>query len=642
MATTYDDFYNSAKKSGLLSQFSESDLGIAQSNPDYGAALLDIYKDRSKATTSEQKMITNEAAAQLRKQYGSYGTGDAGNKSFVSSYGSKIDNLTDKISNYGDFERPTYTSQYTDTVKDLMNQIKDYGSYTPAEYQSRYGSAVDSLIKQIDNYKQFTPAEYQSRYDEQIQNLLGDLANYKQYTPEEFVSRYGDRISNLTDQIQNYGSFDWARNGQYQDLLDSILSREAFSYDPEQDENFSAYRKAYLREGDRAAANALAQAAAATGGRASSWAQTASQQAGNYYAAQLADMIPQLRQQALDEYNNALAQRINDLGLLTSDRDTEYQQYLNELARLRQNAQELQALEDTDYSRYQDRTNREMQLNEQGRQRLQDNLSTLTALDERDYNRYGDKTSLDYQIYLNQLAQLQQRLQNAQGQEQTDYSRYLDQTNREMQLNEQGRQRLLENLGMYQGQEQNEYKRYLDETDAQYQLYLNGLQQLRDNLSMYQGQEQTDYSRYLSELDEDYRRDQTQRAADQQAFENAVDRAALGDWSGISDLYGPEAANRMMRAWAVDNPLAAYQSGNITGEDYFTITGTYPIGYTPAGGVAGSGQRAASDILREQEHEMQNRATNLLNSAMTQEQIEAAKNYQTAVRNIINSETTKF
>lgn len=76
----------------------------------------------------------------------------------------------------------------------------------------------------------------------------------------------------------------------------------AFQYDPETDPNMAAYRKMYLREGERATADALAQASAATGGIPSSHAVTAATQAGNYYAAQLADKVPELRAQAYQEY----------------------------------------------------------------------------------------------------------------------------------------------------------------------------------------------------------------------------------------------------------------------------------------------------------------------------------------------------
>ena len=88
----------------------------------------------------------------------------------------------------------------------------------------------------------------------------------------------------------------------YDELLDAQINREEFSYDYKDDPNYSALAKAYRREGDRATKNALAQASAQTGGVASSYATTAAAQAGNYYASQLSDKIPELFDAAYNRY----------------------------------------------------------------------------------------------------------------------------------------------------------------------------------------------------------------------------------------------------------------------------------------------------------------------------------------------------
>lgn len=80
------------------------------------------------------------------------------------------------------------------------------------------------------------------------------------------------------------------------------VTQGSFLYDPEEDPRYAAYKKAYLREGDRAAANALAQASALTGGVPSTAAIAASQQAGDYYAGKLADIIPELYSDAYNQH----------------------------------------------------------------------------------------------------------------------------------------------------------------------------------------------------------------------------------------------------------------------------------------------------------------------------------------------------
>lgn len=84
----------------------------------------------------------------------------------------------------------------------------------------------------------------------------------------------------------------------------AVTERAPFSYDNQTDPAYQSYKKAYIREGRRAAEDTLARAASLTGGVPSSWAQTAAQQAENYYAAQLSDRIPELWRLAYDMYGD--------------------------------------------------------------------------------------------------------------------------------------------------------------------------------------------------------------------------------------------------------------------------------------------------------------------------------------------------
>lgn len=251
MAYTYDDFVAAANNAGIMNQFSERDLTVARSNPEYGMSMLGLLQDISGATTEEQRLLATEAANQMRKNYGVYNTGStAADYNYASSYGSTID--------------------------DLLGQINDYGSFS---------------------------------YDGQ---------------------------------------------DSYQQLLDSIVNQQPFSYDLQSDPSWGSYKKAYMREGDRASANALAQASAASGGRASSYAMTAAQQAGNYYAGQLADIIPTLEQNAYARYLSDFSNRLSSLGAIENDRAFDYQNWMNEYNMLQNSLGNYQGQDATDYQRYLD------------------------------------------------------------------------------------------------------------------------------------------------------------------------------------------------------------------------------------------------------------------------------------------------
>ena len=193
-----------------------------------------------------------------------------------------------------------------------------------------------------------------------------------------------NQIDSVLDQINNFGSFSFDQdapvyNNQYaeqqQALLDAIINRPDFSWSKEEDPQWSSYKKSYLREGDRATANALGQAAAASGGRPSTAAVTAATQAGDYYATQLNDIIPTLYQQAYDqylnEYNMSLqdlnavnnqeqldyAKYLDQLGQYNTDRNFAYNQYLSDFDILQNQLASLQGQDSVDYSRWMDRVN---------------------------------------------------------------------------------------------------------------------------------------------------------------------------------------------------------------------------------------------------------------------------------------------
>ena len=156
----------------------------------------------------------------------------------------------------------------------------------------------------------------------------------------------------------------------------------------------------------------MGQAAAASGGLPSSYAMTAAQQAGNYYAAQMADKIPELEQMAYARYQNEYAMRQaaldalmgaeaadyakyqTDLGQYNADRDFGYQVYMNEYNRILNDLATVRDMESTDYGRHLDA------------------LDQYNADRQFGYGQYLDE--IDYQTLRRQEAAqaAQQRLEN--------------------------------------------------------------------------------------------------------------------------------------------------------------------------------------------------------------------------------------
>lgn len=115
------------------------------------------------------------------------------------------------------------------------------------------------------------------------------------------VSRYADKAGvRSPDSIANEYSKKYLSD--IINAVDDIRNRDEFSYNPEQDPVYIAYRNKYLLEGNRASENAAANYSALTGGYMNSAAATAGALANQYYAQQLANTVPELAQQAYDRY----------------------------------------------------------------------------------------------------------------------------------------------------------------------------------------------------------------------------------------------------------------------------------------------------------------------------------------------------
>lgn len=175
-------------------------------------------------------------------------------------------------------------------------------------------------------------------------SLSGDQnkMNYYQTVAENERYRYGRSGGSDGNQdilLKNdYNGFSSRYAPIYYDVYDNailenmeqIQNQKPFSYQPEEDPLYQSYRRQYNREGQQAMQNTLGEVSARTGGLASSYAGTAATQANQYYAQQLADKIPELRQLAYSMYLENLNQKRQNLSLLQSLSERDYDRYRND------------------------------------------------------------------------------------------------------------------------------------------------------------------------------------------------------------------------------------------------------------------------------------------------------------------------
>ena len=212
-----------------------------------------------------------------------------------------------------------------------------------AKQYPEFGLSMLSLTKDLDSA---TTAEQRLLATEAAEQLRST------YGSKRSAGSYDAKIDSLLNQAANYGSFNYGKETEYQKALNAVTNPDAFSYDLGSDEVWDAYRKQYLREGERAVADTLAKVSAATGGRPSSYAVTAAQQAGDYYNSKLTDMVPTLFQNAYQRYLNELDMKQAGLAALQSDRNSAYNQHMDRYNMLLTNLGNYQEQSNTAYNRY--------------------------------------------------------------------------------------------------------------------------------------------------------------------------------------------------------------------------------------------------------------------------------------------------
>lgn len=234
------------------------------------------------------------------------------------------------------------------------------------------------------------------------------------------------------------------QGSEYQPLRDEYLRRAAemeWNYDPNTDPVWQALQKQYRREGQRATEDTLGRYAAMTGGMPSTAAVSAAQQAGNYYAAQLSDRLPQVYQDAYNRYLQEYQRQLGISDAYAGFDDREYQRWLQSQGQNLDLADRYNQYGQQDYNRFQDtldQWNRDRSFgygaardNQQlGRQQVEDQygryrdaVGDARYADETAYERYRD--SVADQRWDDQWAQQIREYADAQNWKATEWEQYL-------------------------------------------------------------------------------------------------------------------------------------------------------------------------------------------------------------------------
>lgn len=159
--------------------------------------------------------------------------------------------------------------------------------------------------------------------------------------------KVSDAYKRLQDTIDNKPGFQSTYEDKLNSLYDQIMNREAFSYNFNADPMYQLYKDQYTQSGKRAMEDTIGQASALTGGYGNSYAQSVGQQTYQNYLNDVNNMIPELRNQAYQQYMDEGQQLLNQYNITGDAYNREYGQYRDQVA-------DWQADRSFDYGNYSD------------------------------------------------------------------------------------------------------------------------------------------------------------------------------------------------------------------------------------------------------------------------------------------------
>lgn len=151
--------------------------------------------------------------------------------------------------------------------------------------------------------------------------------NSKYNQSQKVTDAYNKYQSLLNNKPEAYQS---GYQEQIDQMLANIQNNNKFSYNVNADELYKQYKEQYTKNAQMAMKDTMANAAALSGGYGNSYASTAGQQAYNQYMGELANIIPELEQNAYAKYQNEQNERYNQLSALQNMENQAYNKYVSD------------------------------------------------------------------------------------------------------------------------------------------------------------------------------------------------------------------------------------------------------------------------------------------------------------------------
>lgn len=358
-----------------------------------------------------------------------------------------------------------------------------------------------------------------------------------QYKPSNTVQTAQQNLATHTASKPTQYQSNWA--SQLDGLMSQIMNREKFSYDMNADALYQQAKDMYTNQANMGMQNAMAQASALTGGYGSSYGQMVGQQAYAQQMQGLNNMLPELYQNALNQYINEGNELYNRYNMVANQ-------------------------ENLDYGRYRDSMNDYLA--------ERDYLNSIYNTEaERDYNRYLDERNYTYQTDRDAIADSRYEQEWAASEEQRLHDNaYQDKlfdynASRDEAADAQWREQFEYGKAQDALAQENWYKQfeYAQEQDRLAQENWNkqfeyGKEQ--DALAQKNWQDQFEYGKTQDALDNKYRDDAF-------AYQQEQDKLAQDNWQAQFDAN--QAQQEKENKWYEDSLKGSKNTATYEGTGVF-------------------------------------------------------------------------
>ena len=290
-----------------------------------------------------------------------------------------------------------YANATEDRIRQSYHWVAE-GERKKEGFSGSYGG--DSYIP-VDTFREIdvpSVEPYEGKYDGDIDSILNSMLNLPTY--QSPYDKDIDRLLNESKNIPDYVS-------KYQPYIDKtltdIITRKPYQYNPDKDPSFQEFLKRAGMAGERAYEENIQGFATMSGGRVSSWAESAAKQAQESFNQMAQTSVEKFANNDFNKYAFNTEQTFKQMGMLQQLESTEIDRWSKTATHKLELLKTIQSMDTREYQKF--------------RMGIEDKkyyANLLLELDNQDFKRYMYVSEQAYRRFNAEMKLYQEELRQNQ------------------------------------------------------------------------------------------------------------------------------------------------------------------------------------------------------------------------------------